>query len=297
MTTKDTKKESIKDFLKNNNFNEIITYSFIDNNITKLFKNNKKNIFIKNPLSEKNNVMRNDLFYGLINSIKINLNRQNYDVKLFELGNIYFYDKNNNIKIQNKLGIMLSDDKNSFYFLKKIIEQIITIFFKKKKISFMKSQYKFFNKEVNSKIIIDNIIYGYIGLINKNILDYFSIKNDVYYLSFNISSLLSLDINNELFFENFSKFPKSIKDLSLILDNSILYIDVLKFILNMKIDNLLDIYFLDLFDIKAKNKKSLTLRFIFQDMNKTLKEDEIKNYMTSIQIEIEKHFSAEIRLT
>ena len=66
-------------------YQETITWSFTDSKINDLFRSNKKNIEIINPISSDLNVLRNSIFSNLILYLNKNLNRDFKDLSLFEI--------------------------------------------------------------------------------------------------------------------------------------------------------------------------------------------------------------------
>ena len=70
-------------------YQETITWSFTDSKINDLFRSNKKNIEIINPISSDLNVLRNSIFSNLILYLNKNLNRDFKDLSLFEIGPVF----------------------------------------------------------------------------------------------------------------------------------------------------------------------------------------------------------------
>ncbi|HIH2763834.1 MAG TPA: phenylalanine--tRNA ligase beta subunit-related protein [Candidatus Azoamicus sp.] len=119
-------------FLKSIGFNEIISYSFVDFEIEKFSYDDENYIYIKNPISEKMNVMRRNLMQGLIRAAKFNINRQCYKLGLFEIGNIYEKCNINKFNVENVLSLIITDKINSyedFFYIKNIINRLLKFTF------------------------------------------------------------------------------------------------------------------------------------------------------------------------
>ena len=76
-------------------FAEVVTYSFIHQlSCDRLALNpddpKRKTVDIVNPLTEDQSVMRTSMVPGLIESMSFNLSVQNRNLKLFEIGNVFF---------------------------------------------------------------------------------------------------------------------------------------------------------------------------------------------------------------
>ncbi|HIH2762904.1 MAG TPA: phenylalanine--tRNA ligase beta subunit-related protein [Candidatus Azoamicus sp.] len=285
---------NISYFLKSIGFNEIISYSFVDFEIEKFFNDKKNFIYIKNPISEKMNVMRRTLTQGLIKSAKFNINRQNVKLNLFEIGNVYEKYAVNKFHTENVLSLIVTDKINNydtFFNIKNIINRLLKIAFNIDEIDLIESNYSFLNQKINLSITLDSKEIGYIGMIKKNILNVFELKQEFYTFS------LFLDrINNNFFkkIEEISKYPYSIRDLSIIIKANIKYKDIIIFIKSLKITDLIKISFLDFYDI-TEIDKSLTLRFKFGSKIRTLLDNDVSNSMNIVQNNLKIKFNINIR--
>ena len=68
---------------------ETVTWSFTDSKINELFKEEKHEVKIVNPISSDLNVLRSSIFSNLILYLKKNLDRDVKDISLFEIGPIF----------------------------------------------------------------------------------------------------------------------------------------------------------------------------------------------------------------
>ncbi len=93
-----------------------------------------------------------------------------------------------------------------------------------------------------------------------------------------------------------SKFQGVYKDLSVVIDKSINYYEVAKVLNALELPMLKDIYPVDIYeDEKLGDKKSLTIRFFIQSMDKTLEESDIEAVMSQIMVSLETECKAELR--
>jgi Phenylalanyl-tRNA synthetase beta subunit len=72
---------------------ETVTWSFTDSKINVLFKEDKKEIEIVNPISSDLNVLRSSIFSNLIFYLKKNLERDFKDISMFEIGPVFIGNK------------------------------------------------------------------------------------------------------------------------------------------------------------------------------------------------------------
>ena len=123
------------------------------------------------------------------------------------------------------------------------------------------------------------------------------IHAEVFYADFNWNLLLDMIKNNKIIYHEVSKFPAVRRDLSMLLDESILFSQVKQIAKKaeqalLKEVNVFDVY---VGDKLPKGKKSYALSFILQDEEKTLTERQIEHVMKNLINSFEKEIGAEIR--
>ena len=98
----------LKKFLTNNNFQEVINYSFVDDDLQNKLELSDGMIKIQNPITENLNSMRTSLFPGLIANLISNAKRGNDYLKIYEEGK---FSKIKSIKESNHLAGLIFDQE------------------------------------------------------------------------------------------------------------------------------------------------------------------------------------------
>lgn len=80
------RKNRIYELMLSLGYHEVITYSFTDPKLQKILDPDKQALELVNPISPQLAVMRTSVWPGLINAAKYNLNRQKSRVRFFEIG-------------------------------------------------------------------------------------------------------------------------------------------------------------------------------------------------------------------
>lgn len=280
--------KNIKQYLIDLNFNEVINYSFVEENIEHiLFDRNF--LKIENPMSDKMNIMRSSLLQGLLKNVANNTHRHNNEpLNFFELGSVW----PNKTDTKSNLGIIstgeyllpnLYNTEKTFYIIKNIIENICIKILNKKNLDF-NANVKFtkcFNQKISAEIYLDNLNIGTIGLINNSVLHLLNIHKNVYFAEIFLDNIHSK--KNTVKFIPFSKLPKITRDISFILNTSISYKEIFNYINTLEIKNLKTFYLINTY-ISTQNikKKTLTFRFIFQNITTTLKDEDVSNEIQNI---------------
>lgn len=276
----------IINYLHNIGFNEVINYTFVNKQFEDIYFKEKK-ITIKNPISENMNVMRVSMLQNLLKNVTFNLNRYNKNIKFFELGNVW---NNNNINASLNLSCICSDNffykelynsNNTFYILKNISNNILNKILKYKNIIYKKNQINYLDSNISNTILINKKKIGTIGLINQTVLNYFNIKEKLYFLEINLNKIINNLDKKIISYKTISKYPKIERDVSFILLNTINYQDLTNVISQNKIKFLKEYKLINIYNLD-NNKKSITIKFIFQSFKKTLTDIEINNIIYNI---------------
>lgn len=306
----------ISDALSANGFAEIMCNSLTP---AAWFENNEdfdneQLVRLANPLSSDLNVMRQSLLFGGLGSIAWNINRQNYDLKLYEFGNCYFY-RNNNLKskrVENysektdlDLFITGSRGKQSwnfpaapsdFYFIKSFVEMVlIRLGIGPDKLVITESRKKYFTESLSYSS--NNQIIAEAGRISKSFTGKFDIEQDVYYGHIEWDSLLRLINNHLIQFEELPKYPSVRRDLALLLNREIKFSQIRALAFRTEKNILKDVGLFDVYesDSLGKNKKSYAVSFLLQDDLRTLTDKNIEKMMNSLIRIFEKELGAKIR--
>lgn len=281
-------------------FNEIINNSICSPGTNSKF--NLKPVTILNPQGIELSNLRVSLIPNTLETIKHNINRQNKNLKLFEIGNVYSYQNgefNENKQINATVvgdvfeeNWMVNYSKSNFYYLKGIIENLF------KELNILNVKYQIEDDdlfEYKLSVISKNDNLGFIGELDKEYAKDFSIDSKVHVFNLNLD-LIKLNTLN-IKYQDLSKFPSSRRDLSMIIDDNITF-DTIRSIA-FKSDNkiLKDVNLFDEFKGKnfEKNKKSFAISFTFNDSKKTLTDKLIDKIMKKIAVKYISELGAEIR--
>ena len=109
----DSLHNSVRNSFKFMGYNEVITYSFIDESLAELVEPKKAQlIFVNNPISENMNIMRPSLLPSLLDTLSYNLNQGIENLKIFEIGTVFQKGKNHKINQKELIGGLISGIKD-----------------------------------------------------------------------------------------------------------------------------------------------------------------------------------------
>ncbi len=301
----------ISDFLSTLGFSEAMSNSLSKERYYTEAEN-EHSVKILNPLSIDLNVLRQDLLFGGLEAIKRNINHKNFDIKLYEFGNTYHYQKkeaDNPLKSyeeNRRLALFITGNKNAlnwntpiqhsdFYYLKARVDALFErLNFSVNNFKQEESEHKAFSYGL--KYTQHNKTFAEFGKLSKKITSKFDIEQEVFFADI-YWDLLTEKIPNTPSFEEIAKYPSVKRDLALLLDKHIKFDAIKNIAFKTEKKLLKDVSVFDVFEDEklGKDKKSYAVSFILQDVNKTLNDKQIDKIMKKLQYNFEKELKAELR--
>jgi len=287
-------------------FNETMANSLTKEDYISLSKNLKTefNVSMLNPLSNDLKVLRQSLLFSGLESISYNINRKNNSLKLYEFGKTYHkydhgYQEDKHLTLfisgtRTKDTWTNSSQNSDFFYLKGIITSIL----ERLGISNVKTG------PTKSDIFSEGLVFSLgkkklleFGVVNRQILKEFGIKQEVLFADFDWSSMLSISGKKTMKVSNLTKFPLVKRDLALLLDEKVTFKEIYDLAFQSERNLLKDV---DLFDVYQgeklpEGKKSYAVSFVLQDKNKTLEDRQIDKIMQKLQQSFEKNLQAVLR--
>ena len=262
------------------------------------------NVTMLNALSSDLSVLRQSMLFGGLEAIAYNINRKNNRLKFFEFGNTY-HKSENEFKEVKHLSLFVSGKlkKDSWrsnkantdiFYLKGIIKSLLD------RLGITKLKYT----KLENDVFSEGITLTYkktklveFGIVKSTVLEEFGIKQEVLFADFNWNNVLENVGKNNIRVKPLPKYPEVKRDLSLLVDEDVKFIDLYDAAFKIEKKLLKDV---DLFDTYIGNKlpegkKSYALSFVLQDENKTLNDKQIDKLMSKLVQVFKNEFGAELR--
>ena len=281
-------------------FNEIINNSICSPGVNEKFSNQAVNLL--NPQGTELSNLRSSLIPNALETVKHNINRQNRNLKIFEIGNTYSINDNNYIE-NKRLNVTVTGkifdenwisefSKSNFYYLKGVTENLLN-HLKVSDIKYEVNNDELFEYKLSIFSNKNNI--GFIGELNSTYTKEFSIDDKIHLLNLDLDNIKLKSANVK--YQELSKFPSSRRDLSMILDDNINFEAIKNLAFNVENKILKDVNLFD--EYKGKNiednKKSLAVSFTFNDSKKTLTDKLIDKIMLKLSDKYKTDLGAVIR--
>ena len=271
-------------------------------------------IKVLNPQNLDMEFLRTSLLPGALTIVGKNNNLGEKDLALFEIGDVFNLGEGKNsinsfedFTESQRLLILLSgrnslkewysdEDFFDLYSLKGLVDSFLVKFSLDNVLNdvYYASGNEIFDLFIGKTIQNNQIGSG--GRVRKNILKQFGIAQNVFAFEFDIEQLKHINADNKKYSEPL-KYPKVVRDFAFILDDSITYEQLRKFIQSKSSELLKSVKLFDVFSNKSlgENKRSLAIQLEYYSIERTLTDEEVEKEWSQLINLIQKEFRAQLR--
>lgn len=271
-------------------------------------------IKVLNPQNLDMELLRTSLLPGALTIVGKNNNLGEKDLALFEIGDVFNLGEGKNsinsfedFTESQRLLILLSgrnslkewysdEDFFDLYSLKGLVDSFLVKFSLDNVLNdvYYASGNEIFDLFIGKTIQNNQIGSG--GRVRKDILKQFGIAQNVFAFEFDIKQLKHIKADNKKYSEPL-KYPKVVRDFAFILDDSITYEQLRKFIQSKSSELLKSVKLFDVFSNKSlgENKKSLAIQLEYYSIERTLTDEEVEKEWSQLINLIQKEFRAQLR--
>ena len=258
---------------------------------------------IYNKLSEDLGVLRQTLLFSGLEVMAYNINRKQTDLRAFEFGNVYSKAESG-YREGRRLAIFHSGNRSTESWLEPAKSFGFTDLF-----STVERVLERLNIEIGSMDVVETVPFafglvlklgekeiGRVGLVDEKMLKLAEVRQDVWYADLDWD-LLTKKATGLKKYQEISKFPEVRRDLSLVIDKTVVY-EKIKSIAEKAGGKMLrkvgvfDVYQGDKIE---PGKKAYALSFILQDQENTLTDKVIEKTMAKLIEAFQKEVGAIIR--
>jgi len=298
----------IKRILANSGYDEVVTNSFMDSEIAKLFAPINNELLILNPISIDSNYMRPSIIPNLLKCLQKNLARSIKDLALMELGPIFnscTLEGESNFVASVRCGQYNAKDCHAearlidVFDIKYDLENVLNyVGLSIDKCQFTAINLPYYHPTKSSIINLGKNVIAYFGQIHPSILKRFEIDVDVFAFELNIANLPfakpKFGKREELII---SDFQPTTRDYAFVVDENQQVGEILSSIknFNKKIIKSVDLFDIYLGDKIELGKKSVAIKVQLQMDNRTLNEEDLHLLSQEIVTIIAKKFNGKLR--
>jgi len=292
-----------KDLLVDRDYQEAITYSFVDEDIQQAIAPDDEVVRLKNPISADLSVMRTTLWCGLLKAALHNTNRQQNRVRFFETG-LRFVNNDGNMQQQKMLsGLALGSAyseqwgsatrKVDFFDVKADVQSLFSL--TGADVQFVLAKHPALHPGQTAEILSQQgAKIGWLGMLHPTLEKQLGFDTQVFLFELDQDLLLNKQIPK---FKPLSKYPSVRRDLALIVKEEIAVSEIINCIKGCAEPTLQDIVIFDIYRGKGveEGSKSVALSLIIQDFSQTLTDPEIDAIFSGLLETLTTKISAKLR--
>ncbi len=295
----------VKHFLAGSGLCEVITNNLVDPDLLANLTPDAARIEIQNPLSHELSVLSTTLAYGLLSVVSRNKNRMEKNVRIFELGKVFFARKDQLPDERFLLGMAISGSREprhweskeaevDLYDLKGMVERLCDHL--ALPLELEPGQSPFLRPDRSFDLVNGDESIGILGEVAQDILKVFGIKDKVFWAELDFGRVAAL-VPRTGRFSSLPKFPPVDRDLALVVRQSLASQAIRAKIIEVGGDLIQEVTLFDVYRGKQvpAGKKSLAYSICYRSREKTLTDEEVDEIHRKVISELQKTFGISLR--
>ncbi|HDZ6162299.1 TPA: phenylalanine--tRNA ligase subunit beta [Staphylococcus aureus] len=294
LTDRQYKTRMVKEVLEGAGLDQAITYSLVSKeDATAFAMQQRQTIDLLMPMSEAHASLRQSLLPHLIEAASYNVARKNKDVKLFEIGNVFFANGESELpdQVEYLSGILTGDyvvnqwqgkkETVDFYLAKGVVDRVAEKL--NLEFSYRRADIDGLHPGRTAEILLENKVVGFIGELHPTLAADNDLKR-TYVFELNFDALMAVSVGY-INYQPIPRFPGMSRDIALEVNQNIPAADLLSTIHAHGGNILKDTLVFDVYQGEhlEKGKKSIAIRLNYLDTEETLTDERV----SKVQAEIE----------
>ncbi|HUW19079.1 MAG TPA: phenylalanine--tRNA ligase subunit beta [Sedimentisphaerales bacterium] len=289
--------QSVGTYLNGCGFYEAITVGFVDGTVAELFTKADVNehLCVQDVSRKSVNLLRQTLIGSLLGVLKTNLNARNSPCRIFEIADTFVPagNKPGELPIERaRLALVCDSDLRD---LRGVIEGLIGDIDKDAQIVLRPANLVW--ARTGAEIAVNGTVFGMMGAVSQVVKEKFDFKN-VWPVAAELEfeQLLALQ-RGPVKVKPIPRFPAIERDLSIIVDETVSWAEIVEGVNKKAPGELEDIRFVDIYRGKGipSGRKSVTLSLRFRDEDGTLTHDTVDGFEKAIVESLAECVKAELR--
>ncbi|WP_409022663.1 phenylalanine--tRNA ligase subunit beta [Dellaglioa sp. P0083] len=297
--------------LESAGLSEVISYGLTTEEKAGKFIFEEKDVFTTNlmfPMSSERTTTRMNLISGLLDDLAYNEARKSDNLAFYEQGRVFFRSEGEDrpTEIEHIAGAMtglfkLANWQNEkqpvdFYMIKGVVEQLLTQLELVDDVRYVSSEsHEDMHPGRTADIYLKDELIGFVGQVHPNAAKEFNLK-ETYVFELDLQKLVDAKKADRLF-APISKFPSVTRDVALVVANDIANSEIEALIKKQGGKSLIDVHLFDLYQGShiENGMKSLAYTLTYQDITKTLVEEDVTNDFNRVIEALKETLRADIR--
>lgn len=301
--------EQVQAVLVQRDYQEAITYSFVDPKLLEQVDPEAQPLTLANPIASDMAVMRTTLWVGLLQALLYNQKRQQNQIRLFETGLRFRHSENQGLQQEQMIAGIVTGTRLpeqwgqtkqavDFFDVKADVEALLSLADRGREPSevchFTKATHPALHPGQTAAIYQSDDWIGLLGAVHPSLVQTLELTPPVYLFELRLTPLCQVPIPK---FKEVSKYPSIRRDIAVVVSEKISAAQVLNCIRLLALETLIDLQLFDVYQGKGidSGKKSLAIGLIFQAFSRNLTDSEIDTVVEQILNTLEHNLDAQLR--
>ncbi len=294
----------LKEVLVDRDYQEVITYSFVDPALQALIAPSSHALKLANPISAEMAVMRVSLWPGLLQTVRYNRNRQQGRLRFFELGRC-FVPTEQGLTQEPMLGGVISGpalreqwgaapQEADFYDLKGDVEALLELTGDAQAFRFTAGKHPGLHPGQQARVSLEGQEQGWLGALHPQVAAKLELSGPILLFELQASALQQGRVPA---YREVSRFPAIRRDLAVVVDEGVSARQVMECVAAAAGELLVDLQLFDQYRGKGidSGRKSLALALTLQDYSRTLREEAVETVVGRVIETLQSRLRAELR--
>ena len=303
-----SEKRRLRDAMTGFGFTEVVTHSLLHPDLNQLIDPSRPSVLIDNPLSAELSAMRTSLAASVLNIVRWNANRKVRDIRIFEVGRVY-WPKDGGLPDEPEfLCIAVTGQRHSphwdgsqgafdFFDLKGLVEALLgRLGLDRVETVPYDNVNPLFYADRAGDLFADGVRTGRYGAVSHRVLDRYEIREPVWMGVIDCGVLFGLASDRRTYHAP-PRFPAVERDLAIVVPEEVSHRDILEEIHACSGDLLEAV---ELFDVYrgeqiAAHRKSMAYALRFRSSDRTLTDAEVTRLQDKVLRRLISRYRAELR--
>jgi phenylalanyl-tRNA synthetase beta chain len=296
--------QSVLDVLAARGYHEAITYAFVDPAFQSRLFPERETVTLSNPIASDLSTMRVSLWPGLLRAGLENQRRQQDRVRLFEHGATFDVKGGNVTEIESIAAVALGPrlpeqwgikrELTDFYDVKADVEALIAATGDAASFSYVAEELSCLHPGRSAKILRAGKEVGWIGELHPALVRELAFNAAPIMFELNFADALGVQTAR---YAEVSRFPQVRRDIAVVVDEAVSLSALRERVTSTGSSLLQDLRVFDVYRGSGveSGRKSVALGLIFQDISRTLTDEDVDQAVASIVTDLRAKLDARIR--
>ena len=294
--------DTVADALVGRDYQEIVTYSFIDPAHESAIGAPSSDLVLSNPISSEMAVMRSSLLPGLLTAAAANLARQRDRVRIFEIGKTYHGDTTCAAEINRVAGLVAGhavdeqwgSDRRAVDFFDAKADVMAILSATGAEFEFRAGEDTALQPGQCADIFREDEKVGVLGKVHPSVAQNFDVEQDAFVFQFDIESTFAADVPAAT---AISKYPSVRRDIAVVVADDVSSAALVKVVKAAAPELVQHVTVFDVYrgsGIEA-GRKSIALGLILQETSRTLTDVDADAAVDGAVQKLKQEFNADLR--